>query len=190
MVGMTRNVTDQKALELTLQTMAAHDPLTGLLNRREGEQVLQRQWALCRRLAVPMGMCLFDLDNFKRINDEHGHALGDKVLQRLAHTVSREVRSTDALFRWDSEEFLLLCIGAAEADLLMLAEKIRSKIASIHWQDLGQLPTITCSFGVAVFPEHADNAENLFVAADSALYRAKALGRNRVASAAELTQTT
>jgi len=186
MVGMVRNITDQKTMELTLQTMAAHDPLTGLLNRREGEQVLQRQLALCRRLAVPMGMCFLDLDHFQRINDEYGHAVGDKVLQRLAHTISREARSTDALFRWDSEEFLLLCVGAATPDLLMLAEKLRTKIAGINWQDLGPLPPITCSFGVAAFPEHADNAENLFVAADSALHRAKAQGRDRVESASGL----
>ncbi|MBT3065560.1 diguanylate cyclase [Rhodoferax sp. U11-2br] len=180
MLGMMRNVTDQKTMELTLQAMASHDPLTGLLNRREGEQVLDRQLELCRRLAVPMGMCFFDLDHFKRINDEHGHALGDKVLQRVAQTISHEVRSTDALFRWDSDEFLLLCVDTAESDLLVLVEKLRAKIAATHWQDLGQLPGITCSFGVAVFPDHADNADNLFVAADSALYRAKAQGRNRV----------
>jgi len=137
---------------------------------------------------VPMGMCVFDLDHFKRINDEHGHAVGDKVLQRLAHTVSREVRSTDALFRWGSEEFLLLCVGAAEPELMTLAEKIRTKIIGINWQDLGPLPTLTGSFGVAAFPEHADNAENLLVAATSALYRAKAQGRNRVASAPGLSQ--
>lgn len=188
MVGMMRNITDQKTMAVTLQTIASHDPLTGLLNRREGDQVLQRQLAMCRRLKVPMGMCVFDLDHFKRINDEHGHAVGDKVLQRLAHTVSREVRSTDALFRWDSEKFLLLCVGAGEADLLTLAEKIRGKIAGINWQDLGPLPTLTGSFGVAAFPEHADNAESLLVAADSALYRAKAQGRNRVASAPAITQ--
>lgn len=190
MVGMMRNVTDQKNMELTLQTMAAHDPLTGLLNRREGEQVLQRQLALCRRLAVPMGMCSFDLDHFKSINDEHGHAVGDKVLQRLAHTVSREVRSTDALFRWDSEAFMLLCVGAAESDLLTLAEKLRTKIAGINWQDLGQLPSITCSFGVAAFPEHADSADNLLVATNSALHRAKERGRNRVTSASTLARVT
>jgi diguanylate cyclase (GGDEF)-like protein/PAS domain S-box-containing protein len=188
MVGMMRNITDQKTTEFTLQTIASHDPLTGLLNRREGDLVLQRQLALCRRLKVPMGMCVFDLDHFKRINDEHGHAVGDKVLQRLAHTVSREVRSTDALFRWDSEEFLLLCVGAAEPELMTLAEKIRTKIIGINWQDLGPLPTLTGSFGVAAFPEHADNAENLLVAATSALYRAKAQGRNRVASAPGLSQ--
>jgi diguanylate cyclase (GGDEF)-like protein/PAS domain S-box-containing protein len=186
MVGMLRNITDQKTMELTLQTMASHDPLTGLLNRREGELVLQRQQALCRRLGVPMGACLIDLDHFKRINDEHGHALGDKVLQRIAQTIAHEVRSTDALFRWDSDEFLLLCVDTAEPDLLVLAEKLRAKIATLRWPDLGPLPAISCSLGVAVFPDHADSAENLFVAADLALYQAKSQGRNRVERAAQL----
>ena len=190
MVGMVRNVTDQKTMELTLQAMASHDPLTGLLNRRECDQVLGRQLELCRRLDVPMGMCFFDLDHFKRVNDEHGHAVGDKVLQRIAQTVAHDIRSTDDLFRWDGEEFLLLCMDTSEKDLLVLAEKLRARIASIDWQDLGPLAAITCSFGVAVFPDHADNTENLFIAADSALYRAKAQGGNRVERAPCLTQQT
>lgn len=190
MVGMVRNVTDQKTMELTLQAMASHDPLTGLLNRRECDQRLERQLELCRRLDVPMGLCFFDLDNFKRVNDEHGHAVGDKVLQRIAQTVAHDIRSTDDLFRWDGEEFLLLCPDTPEQDLLVLAEKLRARIADINWQDLGPRSTISCSFGVAVFPNHADNAESLFIAADSALYRAKAQGGNRVERAPCPTQLT
>jgi diguanylate cyclase (GGDEF)-like protein/PAS domain S-box-containing protein len=188
MVGMVQNITDQKTTEQRLQAMASHDALTGLLNRRECDQTLQRQLDLCRRLELPMGMIFFDLDFFKRINDEHGHAVGDKVLQRVASTIGREVRNTDRLFRWGGEEFLLLCMGTPAPDLLGLAEKLRASISSIDWRDIAHLPSMGCSFGVAVFPDHADSAESLFIAADLALYRAKTLGRNRVETATAVPQ--
>lgn len=189
MVGMVQNITDKKTTELTLQAMASHDTLTGLQNRRECDLLLSRQVDLCHRLGVPLGLCFLDLDNFKAVNDEFGHATGDKVLRRVAQTLAGEIRSTDSLFRWGGEEFLLLCTDTPEPDLLKLAEKLRSKIAAINWEDIFNLPAMTCSLGVAVFPDHADTAESLFIAADSALYRAKSLGRNRVESATPLMST-
>ncbi len=92
-VGMVQNITDRKQLELTLQNIASHDPLTGLLNRHECDHVLRRQLELCRRLKVPMGLCIFDLDHFKQVNDQFGHAVGDKVLQQVAHTTATQLRS-------------------------------------------------------------------------------------------------
>jgi len=186
MVGMVQNITDKKTIELTLQAMASHDALTGLHNRRECDLMLSRQVDLCHRLEIPLGLCFLDLDNFKSVNDEFGHAVGDKVLRRVAQALAGEIRSTDSLFRWGGEEFLLLCTDTPEPDLLNLAEKLRSKIAAINWDDIAGLPAMTCSFGVAVFPDHADTAESLFIAADAALYRAKGLGRNRVESATPL----
>ena len=189
MVGMVHNITDQKTIELTLQAMASHDTLTGLHNRRECDLLLARQVDLCHRLEIPLGLCFLDLDNFKSVNDDFGHTVGDKVLRRVAQTIAGEIRSTDDLFRWGGEEFLLLCTDTPEPDLLKLADKLRNKVAAIDWSDIADLPALTCSFGVAVFPDHADTAESLFIAADSALYRAKALGRNRVESAAPLMTT-
>ena len=180
MVGMVHNITDQKATEQTLQNLASHDALTGLLNRRECDMVMTRQLDLCRRLNITMGICFFDIDHFKKINDEQGHAAGDRVLQHLSQVVATDVRSTDYFFRWGGEEFLLICTDTPIPDLLALAEKLRQKIAAIDWQDLAKLPQLTCSFGVASFPEHGTDAATLFMAADSALYRAKAHGRNRV----------
>lgn len=180
MVGMVHNVTDQKVTELTLQNLASHDALTGLLNRRECDTVMVRQLDLCRRVNFPMGICFFDVDHFKRINDEQGHAAGDRVLQHLSKVVASETRVTDYFFRWGGEEFLLICIDTPVPDLLMLAEKLRKKIENIDWQSVADLPSLTCSFGVASFPEHGADATALFMAADSALYRAKAHGRNRV----------
>lgn len=189
MIGMVHNITDKKAIEMTLQAMASHDTLTGLHNRRECDLLLGRKVDLCHRLEIPMGLCLLDIDNFKVVNDEFGHAIGDKVLRRVAQTIAGEVRSTDDLSRCGGEEFLLLCTDTAEPDLLHLAEKLRSKVAAINWDDIAGLPALTCSFGVAEFPAHADTAESLFIAAESALNRAKALGRNRVESATPLIST-
>ena len=189
MVGMVHNITDKKTIELTLQAMASYDTLTGLQNRRECDLLLSRQVDLCHRLEIPLGLCFLDLDNFKRVNDEFGHAIGDKVLRRVAQTLAGEIRSTDDLFRWGGEEFLLLCTDTPEPDLIHLAEKLRRKINGISWDDIAGLPAITCSFGVAVFPDHADTTESLFSAADSALYRAKSRGRNRVESATPLMST-
>lgn len=185
MVGMVNNITDQKTTELALQNLASHDPLTGLLNRRECDLVMARQLELCRRLKVSMGLCFFDIDHFKLINDEQGHAAGDRVLRRLSDVVGAEIRATDYLFRWGGEEFLLISTDTPTPDLLALAEKLRKKIEGIDWQGIADLPRLTCSFGVASFPEHGADAAALFIAADSALYRAKAHGRNRVELAAQ-----
>ena len=179
-VGMVHNITDRKNTELTLQNLASHDPLTGLLNRRECQRVLNQQLALCRRLAVPLGLCFFDLDHFKSINDQFGHTAGDQVLQHVAQVIGQQVRSTDYLFRWGGEEFLLVCTDTSLDDLLGLAEKLRLSVQSMIWPDTCAHGPVTCSFGVACFPEHANDAEALFIAADTALYRAKANGRNRV----------
>jgi diguanylate cyclase (GGDEF)-like protein/PAS domain S-box-containing protein len=179
-VGMVKNITDRKQMELALQNLASHDPLTGLLNRRECDHILERQLELCRRLKVPMGLCFFDLDHFKRINDQFGHAVGDKVLQQVAQLVETQVRTTDYLFRWGGEEFLLICTDTPLADLALLAEKLRESVAQLRWEHDGVLYSVTCSFGVAAFPAHASEVESLFIAADSALYRAKANGRNRI----------
>lgn len=180
MVGMMHNITDHKTTELLLQNIASRDPLTGLLNRRECDRVLARQIDLCQRLQVPLALCFFDLDHFKQVNDLLGHHVGDKVLQRVAVAVEQVIRSTDYLFRWGGEEFLLLCTDTPKAHALALATTLKTAINGIDWSDMPHMPTLTCSFGVALYPEHADQAESLFIAADSALYRAKANGRNRV----------
>lgn len=183
MVGMVTNITDQKAAELELQKLASHDPLTGLMNRRECDKLLPRQLDLCRRLKLSLGLCIFDLDHFKEVNDQFGHAVGDLVLKRVAEVIAGQVRSTDYLFRWGGEEFLLLCTDIDLPDLLTLVEKLRLLLGAIDWRDLVALPSITASFGVASFPEHANDAQDLFIAVDAALYRAKAHGRNRVVQA-------
>lgn len=183
-VGMVENITDRKNTEFALQELAAHDVLTGLLNRRECERILQQQLDLCKRLGVSMGVSLFDLDRFKEVNDRLGHAVGDAVLRGVAHVVKAQVRSSDYVFRWGGEEFLILCTDIGPCDLVALAEQVRRKLESSIWPELPVTGPVTCSFGVAVYPDDGNTVEELFMSADSAMYRAKANGRNRVESAA------
>ncbi len=179
-VGMVNNITDDKARELILLNMATHDALTGLMNRRECDLVLERQIQLCRRLQVPLGLCFFDLDHFKHVNDTLGHTAGDRVLKHLCRVIEGEIRNTDYFFRWGGEEFLLLCTDTPVADLLALAEKLRQKIEQLDWSEIAPIDRLTCCFGIASYPAHGVDASTLFIAADAALYTAKANGRNRV----------
>jgi diguanylate cyclase (GGDEF)-like protein/PAS domain S-box-containing protein len=179
-VGMVQNITDRKGTEQALQELASHDPLTGLLNRRECERMLAQQLALCKRLDIPMGLCFFDLDHFKTVNDRFGHHAGDQVLKQVAEVIRRQVRAADHLFRWGGEEFLLVCTDTPCKKMEVLANKLLKSIEQLQWPEIAGLDSITCSFGLASFPEHAADATSAFIAADAALYRAKANGRNRV----------
>lgn len=183
MVGMVQNITDRKNLELRLQKMASHDSLTGLLNRRESEIILNTQISLCTRLKLPLGVCLFDLDNFKGINDVHGHLAGDQVLAGVSELFSQHIRGADYLFRWGGEEFMLLCIDTTLEQLRQRAEHLRQLLAAQCWDFLPPETRVSASFGIAAFPVHGITARALFIAADAALYHAKAGGRNRVESA-------
>lgn len=180
MVGLVQNITERKMNELALLELASVDQLTGLRNRRECEHALAQKLELCKRLDVPLGICIFDLDHFKRINDEFGHAAGDAVLKRFAHSLQEALRSSDDLFRWGGEEFLLICTNTPLHDQNRLAEKLRHLVESLSWPEVPGLDKISTSIGIASFPVHAVNVTNLFMVADRALYHAKALGRNRV----------
>ncbi len=184
-VGMVQNITDRKNLERRLQRLASHDSLTGLLNRRESEIVLDTQLELCRRMDVSLGICLFDIDHFKAVNDLHGHLVGDRVLARIAELIAAHVRGADYLFRWGGEEFMLVCTDSTPEALAGLAEKLRATVENARWEDVAGLHQVTASFGLAVFPRHGRDSRELFIAADSALYRAKSAGRNRVEMAGD-----
>lgn len=179
-VGMVQNITDQKALEQHLMQQASYDSLTGLRNRRESELAMDNLISTCQRLGVPLGVCLFDLDHFKHINDLHGHLTGDQVLIRVAEQVAGAIRSSDRLFRWGGEEFLLLCPGTDADQLKTLTQKLCDGVATMDWSTVPGVSGVTASFGVAVMPDHGTQPGDLLLAADTALYQSKAAGRNRV----------
>ncbi|MFN3629285.1 MAG: diguanylate cyclase [Casimicrobiaceae bacterium] len=162
------------------EQQALTDPLTGLHNRRGFEQCyLEAQAA-----RASVALLVIDVDHFKQINDLYGHALGDRVLARVAATLARKRRSTDCLGRWGGEEFVVLLHNVTSATASERAELIRREIEATEWSDLAPTLRVTISLGVAA-TEAPASLEVLFARADQALYAAKAQGRNRVVLARE-----
>ncbi|KQV33838.1 diguanylate cyclase [Massilia sp. Root335] len=183
-------VAEQLALALgnvrlreTLRRQSVLDPLTGLFNRRHFDAALKRELARARRKDVPVSLVLVDIDHFKRVNDEYGHAVGDAVLRTIAQQLRLGIREGDIACRYGGEEMVLLLPECTAFDAGARAEAIRIALGSIKPNAEGEGPErITASFGVAAYPVHAEDAEALFWAADKALYRAKEQGRDRVAT--------
>lgn len=165
------------ALEQQLMREARTDALTGLLNRRALEEFAQLELKRGDRFATPLSAILCDIDHFKSINDRDGHAAGDRVIRAVGERLRAELRETDAFGRWGGEEFIAILPDTPAAAAQVLAERMRAAIEAGPVGDGG--PRVTVSLGVA---QRAPGGEwDLLVkAADEALYRAKAQGRNRV----------
>lgn len=171
---------EQRRMADQLRHLSETDMLTGLLNRRAINEVAAATFAKAEAQGHPVGVVLFDIDHFKAINDNHGHAAGDAVLVSIAQEVGRELDTTSAFARYGGEEFVVLLAQTTEAAALELSERIRGAISRIRIPHAPHL-TITSSFGVAVRPAGSPQTwENLVVTADQRLYRAKRTGRNRV----------
>lgn len=156
----------------TLDRASHTDPLTGLLNRRGLQQALA---AWCVQ-GQPFAIVALDIDRFKRINDCHGHAVGDQVIVQIAEQMRRGSRPGDLLCRNGGEEFLLLLPSTAVDDGLAIAERLRLQVAALALAPVGQ---VTVSLGVAHYPSFVDDVEQALRMADKALYMAKEQGRNR-----------
>ena len=165
-----------------VERQALLDGLTGLANRRAASDALHAEAARAERLETPLSVVLADLDGFKDVNDEHGHAVGDEVLRIVAEVLRETLRESDVAGRWGGEEFLLLLPGADEEGAAQLAERVRAELAARSIPSLPGLH-VTASFGVAEYAGET-NTEQLVAAADSALYRAKRAGKDRVERAA------
>jgi diguanylate cyclase (GGDEF)-like protein len=165
-----------------LHDHALHDALTGLPNRHHVQAWFAHELARCRRSGLPLALAIIDLDHFKRINDEFGHAVGDEVLRTFAHQAAAIPRDTDLLARWGGEEFLLLMPDTSLPDAARLLARLRAHLGRpAVWQP--NLPRrVTFSAGVAAWTE-PKTLEALVNHADAALYRAKAGGRDAVVSA-------
>jgi diguanylate cyclase (GGDEF)-like protein len=160
-----------------LRMVATRDDLTGLLNRKA---FLDMAGELLGDRAVTQGvgaLILADLDNFKAVNDTHGHAAGDVALQAFAGACRDTVRSTDLVGRYGGEEFVLLIPGASSARAEHIAEEISRRLAQVPTANGLLMPTV--SYGVALYDADTTDLEDLIAAADGALYTAKSLGRNR-----------
>ncbi|MDB5714421.1 MAG: hypothetical protein JWO15_1818 [Sphingomonadales bacterium] len=168
------------ALREKLRTQALRDPLTGLYNRRYMEDVLERYANLSERSGSPLSVVMIDLDHFKRLNDEHGHALGDAVLREVAGTLMGSIRPSDVACRYGGEELMILLPDCSQDDAQAKAEIMRARIESLS-ENHGF--SVTASFGVATMPESTERSSDLLTHADAALYQAKQTGRNRVLAA-------
>jgi diguanylate cyclase (GGDEF)-like protein len=157
---------------------AATDGLTGLPNQRAVHDTLKRMVAQAGRTMEPLAMVLFDLDHFKQINDTFGHGRGDDVLAAVGDVANHTIRGSDFVGRLGGEEFAVLLPGTGREGALKVAENLRESIEALEVGGVDR--SISASFGVAVLPEDAPEAQALLRVADRALYQAKANGRNRV----------
>jgi len=165
-----------------LRFEATHDPLSGVWNRGAILQALEREIERARRMQTTLGAIMLDLDNFKKVNDVHGHLAGDEVLRASAHRIAQGVRIYDLVGRYGGEEFLVLAPGCVPPALLQQAERIRASLAEPINSSAGQI-IISASIGVvgADLARAATlNSRSLVHAADQAMYQAKAKGKNRV----------
>lgn len=161
-----------------IEVESGRDALTRLLNRRYLPAVLAREMEMARRGGEPFSLLLLDLDFFKKINDSHGHAGGDLVLQQAADLISSSVRAGDFVFRYGGEEILVVLVEIDKDQTMRIAETIREKFAAEPLR-VGESKTanLTVSIGIATYNGHPDY-ETMIKDADGALYQAKAAGRN------------
>lgn len=165
--------------------LATHDSLTGLYNRRELMRRLHEDVARAERYQHPLCVLLIDVDHFKRVNDQFGHQVGDEVLCRFGTLLGETIRNVDYAGRYGCEELLAVLPETCRREGIEIAERLRGLVESERWSQAGSnLGTITISVGVVAYPEQSGTVEELFFAADLALYRAKNGGRNQVCLAA------
>ena len=168
---------ERDALILKLDMMAHTDKLTGTVNRHRGMELLEHEIKRAHRYKHPFSLIYFDIDHFKKINDTYGHATGDAVLVKATETIRKNLRATDSLIRWGGEEFLILLPETGLEDAVHIAQKLREHIEKRS----ADIPVpITASFGVASWEED-QTIDTLIHRADTKMYEAKKLGRNRIA---------
>lgn len=169
-------ILERQKVEADLEHLATIDPLTSVYNRRKFNEVLSYELRRDERYHSGISFILCDLDNFKSINDEHGHNTGDEVLKLFARLVKDCIRSTDTFARWGGEEFVLLLPETGYERAIQISDKIRLLTANTRFSTVSK---ITVSFGITQYLE-GDTADTLFKRADEALYKAKHNGRNRI----------
>jgi diguanylate cyclase (GGDEF)-like protein len=163
---------------------AAIDPLTELFNRRYFRQRLQEEFQRARRYNLPLSLLLLDIDDFKRVNDVHGHSTGDAVLRAIADVLRRNVRTFDLCCRYGGEEFVLVLPGSDAADALRTADRVRQAVAAQSLAGRSGEPPIKVTVSVgAVTLDGVDTIDDLIEEADRALYEAKQRGKNQIRAA-------
>jgi diguanylate cyclase (GGDEF)-like protein len=163
-----------------LEDLATTDGLTGLFNKRTLIEVGKQKLRSAERFEKPLSVLVCDIDHFKKVNDTHGHDVGDVVIKGFADVLRRTKRDTDAVGRFGGEEFVLVCEETDAKGAELLAERIRAELETTTFHAGGATLNVTCSIGVATFPRAGTAWDGLFKSTDEALYAAKRGGRNRV----------
>ena len=165
---------DQKIEEIT--RLAETDQLTKIYNRVKFEKELKKEINRVERYENKLSLIMFDIDHFKKVNDNYGHDVGDRVLIEMTNIVNEKIRKTDIFARWGGEEFMILTPNTSLSFAIKLAERIRENIEQKKIEKVNQ---ITCSFGVTKYKEK-DDFDSFTKRVDDALYQAKENGRNQV----------
>lgn len=175
-----RDISDKREASEALHRATRCDQLTGLANRHAFFEAADLELARCRREPRALSVAIFDADDFKRLNDRHGHPTGDLVLQHVARTLAAAFRAVDTVARLGGEEFVVLMPGTGLVDAHRLAERCRKTVAALEIPDAEGPVRVTLSGGVSQLDPDGDDLDALIRRADRALYRAKAAGRNRI----------
>lgn len=170
---------EQRLVEL--ERLAATDPLTKVANRRTFEACLERELARAIRNGDQVSLVMLDLDHFKQVNDTHGHPAGDEALRNVAAALAITCREFDTAARYGGEEFAVVLPSCGPEEGVLIADRLRQAVASAP-----SVSRLTASAGVATFPDHAANSEDLVLAADAALLQSKRGGRNSTVLATDL----
>jgi len=176
--NMEKEASSMRACLQRERDQAYTDQLTGLPNRIAYDERISQEYARWKRYGSPLTMVIWDIDHFKIINDESGHAAGDAVLRQLARLFRGHLRQTDFTSRWGGEEFVTLMPETPLYVAFIVAEKLRMAVQQFTFQHAGETIPVTLSAGIAQFHD-GDTAEAVFTRADEALYRAKEGGRNQ-----------
>ena len=178
-VALSRDITDRVEAEERIQYHAMHDVLTGLPNRALLFELIRKAVLIARREQGLLCVIFMDLDKFKPVNDNFGHAVGDLLLKEVADRIQKSIRDSDTVARMGGDEFVILLpkIRMVE-DALFVANKVAAAIRAPYVIEGHEL-NVSASFGLSHFPEHGDDIDQLLMHADQAMYAAKAAGRNR-----------
>ncbi|MCA1971111.1 MAG: sensor domain-containing diguanylate cyclase [Rhizobium sp.] len=181
MIAVIRDISDVVSYQRELKRLAETDPMTGLLNRRAFKEIAEHAITIGNRHGSSYSLILFDLDHFKSVNDTYGHDAGDAVISQFAEIIRSSVRNHDLAGRWGGEEFIVFLPDVGDGNARWTAERIRRDVAEFPFGDaLGKELHMTVSAGIASSENAKLTLPSLITRADHALYRAKALGRNKV----------
>ena len=161
---------------MKLEEAATIDGLTKIFNRKKISELIS--YEIKKRDAKDLYLIMFDIDNFKKVNDTYGHDMGDEVLERVAKTARENIRQHDSIGRWGGEEFMILLPHSNKKAAVEIAERIRSEVAGLKWEEM---PSISISLGVTGI-RRDDDEQSFYKRVDNRLYFAKTHGKNRVVS--------